>query len=452
MQILSLRLKNIKSHREAEFHFSPGINVLAGPNGAGKSTVFEAIGYGLFGVDARDIVGRADRFLTLGAKRGEVEVVFRDDAGEVWRVTRTVGANARWLLAQQRGESFETEEHARAEETEERLRQILGLDRTRPLAEQFRQVIGPLQSDFLGPFVLRGGKRQEAFDRILGIDGWRRTFEGTLELQKGVAHRIACLQAEIAGRSEQLSLLPERRSELRATRQQQREKEKELGGVEKELAAVQSRLTGLEQQARALEAAQGEVRLLHERIGKGGAMVEEAQRRLADAQAAGAIVEATAPARHAFEQAEARVKELRLQERQLQQEERGVREQEKRRDRLAQQLQHEEAEIAAADRQLAAEEAAILARLAEAAAPAVVALAERLPELRRALDQRRRELALVPGRRESLREGQGHLAAGNCPFLGESCGNLAAAGAPFDDRLTDLDRLLADRQQEVEKL
>ncbi len=53
MQILSIHLKNIKSHRDTELSFSAGINVLSGPNGAGKSTVFEAIGYALFGVDAR---------------------------------------------------------------------------------------------------------------------------------------------------------------------------------------------------------------------------------------------------------------------------------------------------------------------------------------------------------------------------------------------------------------
>lgn len=453
MQIVSLRLKNIKSHREAEFSFAPGINVLAGPNGAGKSTVFEAIGYALFGVDPRDIVGRADRFISLGAKRGEVAVIFRDQAGEVWRVTRTVGANARWLLAQQRGDSFETEEHARAEETEQRLRQILGLDRTRPLAEQFRQVIGPLQSDFLGPFVLRGAKRQEAFDRILGIDGWRRTFEGTLELQKGVAHRIACLQAEIAGRSEQLSLLPVRRAELKEVRRQQKEKETERRTLDRELADVQSRLALLDQQSRGLEAAQGDVRVLAERIGKGGAMVEQAQRQLVEAQTARTIVETTLPARQAWDRAEARVKELRLQDRQRQEEERDAREKEKLRDRLAQQLQHEEGEIIAADGQLAAEEALLLARLAEAAAePAAVALAGRLPERRRRLEGERSELALLLGRRESLREGQDHLTAGNCPFLGESCGNLAATGIPFDDRLGELDRRVAGLQAGVAAL
>jgi len=39
MQILSVHLKNIKSHRDTELTFSPGINVLSGPNEIGRAHV-----------------------------------------------------------------------------------------------------------------------------------------------------------------------------------------------------------------------------------------------------------------------------------------------------------------------------------------------------------------------------------------------------------------------------
>ena len=103
MQIVSIHLKNIKSHRDTELSFAPGINVLSGPNGVGKSTVFEAIGYALFGVDARDFVSNVERFLTIGAKKGEISVIFATDANETWRVNRTVGTPAKWLLAKEAG-------------------------------------------------------------------------------------------------------------------------------------------------------------------------------------------------------------------------------------------------------------------------------------------------------------------------------------------------------------
>lgn len=201
MQILSIQLKNIKSHRDTELRFAPGINVLAGPNGIGKSTIFEAIGYALFGVDARDFVSNVERFLTIGSKKGEIAVTFRTDGEETWRVTRTVGGSPRWLLAREVGGDFEVEEHAGMEETAARLAGLLRLDNGRPLAEQFKLVVGPFQNDFLGPFVLRQPtRRQEAFDEILGIDTWRRTFKGTSALLSAVQEKIKILTAEVEAR------------------------------------------------------------------------------------------------------------------------------------------------------------------------------------------------------------------------------------------------------------
>src|SRR5689334_7992248 len=150
MQILSIHLKNIKSHHDSEICFSPGINVLSGPNGIGKSTIFEAIGYAMFGVDARDFVSNVDRFLTIGAKRGEIAVVFTTDNGETYRVSRTVGTPANWRLAKETGGGFDVEDHANIEETEARIKELLGLAAGRSLADQFKLVIGPFQNEFLG--------------------------------------------------------------------------------------------------------------------------------------------------------------------------------------------------------------------------------------------------------------------------------------------------------------
>ena len=94
MQILSIELKNIKSHRETRLDFAPGINVLSGANGVGKSTIFEAIGYTLFGVDAQKFVGNVERFITIGAKKGEISVEFQLNDAQKFKVSRTVGAGA----------------------------------------------------------------------------------------------------------------------------------------------------------------------------------------------------------------------------------------------------------------------------------------------------------------------------------------------------------------------
>ena len=454
MQILSIQLKNIKSHREREFQFSPGINVLTGPNGVGKSTLFEAVGYALFGVDARDIVSRADRFLTLGEKRGEVAVNFRDGAGNDWRVTRTVGAGARWLLARGRDGEFEVEEHANAGETEERLREILGLDRTRPLAEQFKQVIGPLQHDFLGPFVLKGARRQEAFDQILGIDAWRRTYEGTRDLQRAVQQKIEKLTTEIAGRREQVSVLPEKKAQRKEIACLVQERERLL---QEQGAVLGEREAGLrEQEARksALERVSGEVKILRERIETGRQRIAEQQVRVGEAQNSREIVEQSRTGREAFEAAEARLKELRARERQLREVEKALALLEKEFLQLQQQEEHENREITSLRQQLRSE-ADRLAALEKEVQPGeeLRAAAGRQAEIAQALEDSRDRRAQLAGRRDSLREGREKLAAGCCPFFQEECRNLESAAAdPFTDRLAGLEREMAGLQEQAAAL
>ena len=100
MQILSIQMKNIKSHRDKEYSFSPGINVLSGPNGIGKSTIFEAVGYALFGVDARDFVGNIDRWhQMIQGPHNHIELAEQilDESGytEMWQTDKTPEAPGR---------------------------------------------------------------------------------------------------------------------------------------------------------------------------------------------------------------------------------------------------------------------------------------------------------------------------------------------------------------------
>ena len=48
MEILSVTLKNFKSHSERRFSFQPGTNAICGENGAGKTSILEAIAWVLF--------------------------------------------------------------------------------------------------------------------------------------------------------------------------------------------------------------------------------------------------------------------------------------------------------------------------------------------------------------------------------------------------------------------
>ena len=373
MRIVSVHLKNIKSHRDKELTFAPGINVLSGVNGSGKSTIFEAIGYALFGVSAQDFVSKAERFLTIGAKRGEISVVFEPAAGELYRVTRTVGAAGKWLLAKENGGEFEVEEHANIQETETRIATLLGLATGRSLADQFKLVIGPFQNDFLGPFVIKQPtKRQDAFDEILGIDAWRKTFDRTKGLASTIAAKVEILQAEVAGKMEQVAVLPAKEEELQALRAQGDAKQIELQSKLAESERVTALVTTLEAQKERIQAVQKEVQGLEERTESGRNYVTNQQLLVEQSlQAAAVVAEATA-GKKGYDAAEAKLRQLREEQQQKHLVEKKLAELEKEQGGLqaalgieTRELNETRTAIEAEGKRLADEEQAIALALAE---------------------------------------------------------------------------------------
>lgn len=444
MQILSITLKNIKSHHDKELHFVNGINVLSGDNGVGKSTIFEAIGYALFGVDARDFVGNIDRFISIGARKGEIAVTFRPDDGETYRASRSVGAGSKWLLAKELGESFEVEDHAGAPETEARIKDLLGLDSGRALADQFKLVIGPFQNEFLGPFVLKQPtKRQEAFDEILGIDAWRKTYKGTSTLLAAVKNKIDILNVEIEGKQEQVAALPELKKELTGLIAEAEAQQQALAGKEKSLAETDKQLAKLDEQEKTANAAKAAIQVLENRIRDGQGKITEKDKRVKEAELALEILEKTKAGKAAYEAAEANLKALREQEKQKREIERDINALEKESARLGQALEHETREVEKTGKQLTEEESRIKNnQQALSADESLNKTAARLPELRKEVEKLRSTQGLLEGQRAGLQEGQEKLAEGFCPFFKEQCQNIAGK-APrdvFSARLEELDK------------
>jgi len=441
MQILSIHLKNIKSHRDTQLSFSAGINVLAGPNGVGKSTIFEAIGYALFGVDARDFVSNADRFLSIGAKRGEISVVFRVASGETWRVSRTVGAAAKWLLYRESGGAFEVEEHARIEETEARIAELLDLNNGRPLAEQFKLVIGPFQNEFLGPFIIKQPTtRKEAFDKILGIDDWRKAQKETAGLLSAIQKRSEILAVEVAGRQEQVVVLPDKVAELAAIGKNLVLLEKEVREKEKSLALLERKLAELETVEKVISALGNEALVLENRIKDGTGKIEEQKQRVEESRQARHIVTASKAGKDAFDKVEASLTELRQKEQQRRIVEQDIAGLEKQALTISQKLEHECSEIGTIDKQLLTDREKLTAARQELQPdPTLSALAERLPEIRKDVDVAKGERSLLDARRENLLEGKEKLAEGVCPFFQETCRIADGSSDIFTPRIEELD-------------
>jgi len=456
MRILSIHLKNIKSHRDTDLTFAPGINVLSGPNGAGKSTIFEAIGYAMFGVDAQKFVGNVERFISIGAKKGEISVAFQLDNGDCYQVTRTVGAATRWLLAKDNGGRFEVEDHKDARETEARLKELLGLDNGRPLADQFELVIGPFQNEFLGPFVIKQTtRRRDEFDAILGIDTWRKTFSETNALAKTIKNKVEVLQAEIDAREEQVVVLPEKREELKAAENEVELAQKSLAEMVEKLAAVETRLGVLSTREQAINNFRKEISWLDGQINACEQNIRVRKQQVAEAEQALETILKTRPGMEAFEKAETRLATLRMQEKQRREKELKIASLNSQATGLQGRIDSEAGGIAEARAELI-HEAERLATEEKALTldESTLSQAGRLPEIREKLFSLRGERGQLEGRRSGLLEGSQKLAEGICPFFQEPCQNIAGRKPRdvFSAKQENLDGELTRLAGEMDKL
>ena len=436
MQILSVHLKNIKSHRDTELTFSPAINVLSGPNGVGKSTVFEAIGYALFGVDASSFVGNVERFLTIGARRGDIAVVFQLDKGELFRISRTVGTPAKWQLAKEVGGDFEVEDHKDIKETEQRLKELLGLDNGRSLAEQFELVIGPFQNEFLGPFVIRQAtKRRDKFDEILGIDAWRKTFNETKTLASAIAAKIKEFEAAIGPLKEQVSALPAMVDAHKTAVDGLKQTQQDLSRQQQALEEIEKQLGVIDQREQMIKSLGVDIGTLKERVDNGKDKVGGQKTLITEAEKARKIVAENTAGKQAYEQVEKRLAGFREQEKLQRQLEKEVADLEKQVSASGERCAAEMRAIEQARKDLHSEEHDLAEKRKKLAIDeSLKSQAERLPNLRGDIDRVRTQIGKLAGRRASLEEGSEKLAEGVCPFFQEPCLNIAAKPPEMSSR------------------
>jgi exonuclease SbcC len=514
MLIEKVELKNIKPYREHTFEFAPGINVLSGPNGAGKSTVFEAIGYALFGVEAQTFIGKADRFVRKGAKRGHVRVHFRADGGQRYVIERRVGTDSTWRLAEKKtGETEEVIEVKDSDELEGVLKKVLFANATTgsgKLAKTFLDVIGPLQNEFLGPFVKKGQSRIDDFDRILGISAWREAYKKSSQLESEAKSGRELREGLLGEKQNQVVNYDQVTEELKAVKQQLIEKQQGLAEVSDELKRTGHQLDAYEKTKTEIDRLEKDCdRERHEyrqlEISK-----QAREENLAQAQAAKQICRENAAAHAAYCRAEEQLATLRREQKRAEEHQKKI-------DALEKQIASRRGQIESDTANLARQESSLKENLEtakrqlrevekqmqEIQAQGVQAKADRdayktfiepLSELDQAspwrdaalklvdemaavrkevaddeaaladkvslereaaaerviqdqVDRQTTEQATLAARKQQLVEGNEKLAGGQCPFFAEPCLNLKEKAQPPSDFFAARISLLEEQER-----
>ena len=193
MEILSVTLKNFKSHSDRHFLFQPGTNAICGENGAGKTSILEAIAWTLF--NYRGAYKNEDLIRNgAGSAQAIVEFVSSRD-GRTYAVKRctTTGYT---IFDPQLGESLE---YKRIEdEIMPWLRQHLGVAPGTDLGRLFANTVGVPQGTFTADFLQPPENRKKIFDAILKVEEYRQTNQQMLSLEKYAKAEVENLERSIA--------------------------------------------------------------------------------------------------------------------------------------------------------------------------------------------------------------------------------------------------------------
>ncbi len=210
MLITRIELENIKSYRNVAVDFRRGTTAISGANGAGKTTLVEAIGYALFD----SLPYNQTQFVREGEKYGRVTVHLIGGDDRPYIVERRCGSGGRWTLT-------DVEANEKLEQridVQDRLHDICGIDRERPLNSLFHDALGVPQGTFTAIFLEKPSARKQTFDALLQIEDYKVAADYLLEAQKQYKEQIQEQLGEIKRLEYETRDLDQQREDLRQAR------------------------------------------------------------------------------------------------------------------------------------------------------------------------------------------------------------------------------------------
>ena len=234
MQILSVRLENVKSYDTATVTFAPGVNAIVGHNGAGKSTIVEAIGFVLF--DALEY--RQEDFVRAGSKSALAAVAFLSDLDERrYEAVRRIGSSTTYAINDPELDTRIAEGKA---DVQRWLRQHLRLEPGTNLSELFRDAVGVPQGTLTASFLLNAGNRKKVFDALLQVEDYQRASDRLLTSVNLLKGRKQEVNIDIASMTARLERLPALREAVATRKSQLKQIHDQLAAATTELATVQT--------------------------------------------------------------------------------------------------------------------------------------------------------------------------------------------------------------------
>ncbi|WP_204139410.1 AAA family ATPase [Halomicronema sp. CCY15110] len=309
MQILSVTLKNFKTHQDKHFTFAPGTNAICGENGAGKTSILEAIAWTLF-----NYLGdyAKDDLIRNGSGSAEVTVEFiSNQDGRTYTVQRHT--NKGYTI-------FDPQLNERLPYTRIKdevlpwLRDHLGVSPGTDLGELFARTVGVPQGTFTADFLQSAENRKAVFDKVLKVEEYKTVYKDLNSLRRLAEAKVAAVDAEIANYEEQLAGLAELQARHQQVSAEISASEAQIKTLEAQLATLQQERDALKKQADAVQQLQTQRQQVQAQLDGQQQAIALLTQSLNQAQAAAKICTEARPAYQAYQTAETALQSLSQQQ------------------------------------------------------------------------------------------------------------------------------------------
>jgi len=305
MQILSVTLKNFKTHQDKHFTFAPGTNAICGENGAGKTSILEAIAWTLF-----NYIGdySKDDLIRNGSGSAEVTVEFiSNQDGRTYTVQRHT--NKGYTI-------FDPQLNERLPYTRIKdevlpwLREHLGVTPGTDLGELFARTVGVPQGTFTADFLQTAENRKTVFDKVLKVEEYKTVYKDLNSLRRLAEAKVTAIDTEIAGYEERLAGWEDLQARHQQVSTAITQSEAQIKTLDAQLATLQKERDALKAQAEQVQTLQTQRQQAQVKLDSQQQAIALLTQSLTQAQAAVKICTETRPAYAAYQTAEQQLQAL----------------------------------------------------------------------------------------------------------------------------------------------
>lgn len=304
MEILSVSLKNFKSHQDRYFEFQSGTNAICGENGAGKTSILEAIAWTLF---TYSDYSNKDDLVRKGAKTAQVTVQFISSLDERTYQVQRCTRKGYQLYDPQLNQKLDC---TKLDEVQCWLRSQMRLAADTDLPKLFAETIGIPQGSFTTDFLKRAGDRKKVFDPILRVEEYRQAFSQSKDLENYAQSQVTELEQQIAQYNVQLQDWQELQQQQGQLQGQIEQESGELQQLSVELEKIQLLKDELTATAKQIQQLESQLQKLENETNRQEQAQKFLEKPLQTAQSAASLCQRNLESYRAYQQAESVLQEL----------------------------------------------------------------------------------------------------------------------------------------------